>query len=146
MSSPGFNLYKHKRQSDIHPAKQAKDRLHNNQKHQKWQSVENNKKTTNKAIYIASTIGLTIALLWQVGGPLLTEGPLGGVIKKARDAAPVNTTWEYKEAKDTATGVITKDATLNSTNTADTGFGPTARMRLILTENKHIKIVTLRLN
>jgi hypothetical protein len=44
--------------------------------------MDNNKKPTNKTVYIALTIGLTIALLWQFGGPLLTEGPLGGFIKR----------------------------------------------------------------
>lgn len=96
--------------------------------------MENRNKEVMKSMYIIpAVLGMTIALLWQFGSVFLKEGPVADALKKARKAAPVNTSWEYRDIKDKATGVTIKAATLNSTNMVDTGLGP-SRMHLILLE------------
>lgn len=96
--------------------------------------MEQKRKQTNKTAITFAMIGITLALLWQFGPTLLREGPLGDFIKRKAAAAPVSTSWEYKEVKDNSTGAIIKGARLNSVNTADTGFGPNGRVMLVLTE------------
>jgi len=105
--------------------------------------MEDKKKAPGKTVYIAAILGVTIGLLWQFGGVLLKEGPVADTLKKVRGAAPVITSWEYKELRDKATNTPVKTAALNSINTANTGFGPTSRMQLILLECNNQKNIAV---